>query len=83
MVWKITLTTLGDLPCISLFLLRTSVVCVMGATPMFKWVNVVLRRSQYLSMNDQHIFGPFSQNASYVIFSLVNEAFLDYTSLKP
>ena len=45
----------------------------------------MLHRSQYLSMNDQnqHILGPFSQNASDVIFSLVNEAFSDYTSLKP
>ena len=34
-VWKIAFTTLGDLPGMLLFLLRTCVCCVMGATPMF------------------------------------------------
>ena len=39
-VWKITFTTLGYLPWMLLFLLRTCVGCIMGATPMF------LKRSQ-------------------------------------
>ena len=33
-VWKITFTTLGELPWVLLFLLRACVYCVMGATPM-------------------------------------------------
>ena len=34
MVWEITFTTLGELPWVLLFSLRTCVYCVMGATPM-------------------------------------------------
>ena len=33
-VWKITFTTYGELPRVLLFLLRTCVYCVIGATPM-------------------------------------------------
>ena len=33
-VWKITFTTLGELPSVLLFLLCTSEYCVMGDTPM-------------------------------------------------
>ena len=37
-VWKISFTTLGDLPWMLLFLLRMCVGCVMGATPMLSTV---------------------------------------------
>ena len=32
-VWEITFTTLGELPRVLLFLLRSFIYCVMGATP--------------------------------------------------
>ena len=41
-VWKTTFTTLGELPWVLLFLFRTYVYCVMGATPM-RWVSVDIK----------------------------------------
>ena len=52
-VWKITFTTSGYLSWMLLFLLRTCVGCVMGATPIsYRWVKLRYSTSSYYSFLD-------------------------------